>query len=153
MNNTDLAYRKTAATGAVGVGLLIALYDTLAGNLRRAAEAQLSNDIDKRCREANHALTVISHLENWLTHGTGGELSSRLAAFYIKLRHDLLDAQVQQSASLLEAQMHEVLRVRAIWQQFDEAASKEPTVMPAARVYQPPADTAQPHRTENSWSA
>ena len=37
MNPTELAYRKTAVEGASGFGLMIALYDTLAGNLRRAA--------------------------------------------------------------------------------------------------------------------
>jgi len=37
MNRTDMAYRKSAVEGATGFGLLIALYDTLAGDLRRAA--------------------------------------------------------------------------------------------------------------------
>ena len=56
MNRTDLAYRKTAVEGASGFGLLIALYDTLAGNLRRAAAAQRRNDLEDRCHEVKHAL-------------------------------------------------------------------------------------------------
>ena len=54
MNRTDLAYRRTAAEAASGLGLLIALFDTLAGDLRRAAEAQRANDIERRSREARH---------------------------------------------------------------------------------------------------
>ncbi len=66
MTPTELSYRKTATEGASGFGLLIGLFDTLAGNLRRAAEAQRANDMEKRCGEANHALLVIGHLENWI---------------------------------------------------------------------------------------
>ena len=53
MNRTDLAYRRTAAEAASGLGLLISLFDTLAGNLRRAGKAQREDDIERRCREGN----------------------------------------------------------------------------------------------------
>jgi flagellin-specific chaperone FliS len=46
MSPTEMAYRKTAVGGASGFGLLIALYDTLAGDLRRAADAERANDIE-----------------------------------------------------------------------------------------------------------
>ena len=41
MSPTEMAYRKTAIGGASGFGLLVALYDTLAGDLRRAANTVL----------------------------------------------------------------------------------------------------------------
>jgi flagellar biosynthetic protein FliS len=86
MNSMEMAYRKMAVGGASGLGLLIALYDTLAGDLRRAADAERANDIEKRCREANHALLVIAHLEDVLSRGVKGELTQQLAAFYSSLR-------------------------------------------------------------------
>src|SRR5271165_3608575 len=115
MSPTELAYRKTALGGASGFGLLIGLYDTLAGDLRRAADAERNNDIEKRCREVNHALLVIGHLEDWLAQGSGGELAQRLSAFYAGLRRKMIEAQAKRSAEMLEQQMAEVLEIRSIW--------------------------------------
>lgn len=85
------------------MGLLIALYDTLAGDLRRAAAAQRANDIERRGCEAKHAFTVIGYLEDFVRRGSGGLLSRQLLAFYSTLRRKLLDAQVRQSAEALES--------------------------------------------------
>lgn len=123
MSPTEMAYRKTAVEGASGFGLLIALYDTLAGNLRRAAEAERSNDIEKRCREANHALLVIGYLEDAVNRGTGGELSDQLIPFYSSLRRKLIVAQAKRSAEMLEQQMALVLSVRRTWQEIEFRAS------------------------------
>lgn len=119
MTRTDMAYRKTAVEGASGFGLLIALYDTLAGNLRRAAEAQRATDIEKRSREMNHACMVIGYLENGLQLSPGGDLTTQLAGFYTSLRSRLMDAQIKQSAEAFEREMTEVLKVREFWQQID----------------------------------
>ena len=78
-----------------GCGLLIALYDTLVGNLRRAAEAQRSNDIEKRCQEINHALLVIGYLEDWIDRESEGELAQKLVAFYATMRKKLIEAQAR----------------------------------------------------------
>lgn len=119
MNRTDLAYRRTAVEGASGTGLLIALYDTLAGDLRRAAEAQRADDIERRCKQVQHATVVIGYLEDCLHRSTGGPLTRQLAAFYSALRRKLIDAQVKQSPEILDQQMALVLKIRECWQQFD----------------------------------
>ncbi|HEX3892159.1 MAG TPA: flagellar export chaperone FliS [Terracidiphilus sp.] len=119
MTRIDLAYRKTAVEGASGFGLLVALFDTLAVNIQRAAEAERANDIEKRSYEMKHALLVIGCLEDWASRGPGGELADQLEAFYKKLRHSLVQAQVQRSAPLMEQQMASVLRLRQCWQQAD----------------------------------
>jgi flagellar biosynthetic protein FliS len=133
MNRTDLAYRKAAVEGASGFGLLIALYDTLAGNLRRAAAAQRANDIEERCREAKHALTVIGYLEYCLPRSEGGALTQQLLSFYSKLRRTLMDAQAKQSADAIEREMAEVLKIREYWQHIDQQkpASEPPHAAPA----------------------
>lgn len=152
MNRTDLAYRRAAVQGASGIGLLIALYDTLAGNLRRAAAAQRVNDIEARCREAKHALTVIGYLESCLHRSEGGELTQQLKAFYARLRRKLIEAQVKQSAETFEREMAEVLRIRAHWQQIDQrGAASGPDAMQAATLpggYAP----APPERRFGGWS-
>ena len=132
MNRTDLAYRKTAVEGASGFGLLISLYDTLAGNLRRAAAAQRANDIEGRCREAKHALMVIGYLEDCLHRSDRGPLTDQLETFYSSLRRRLMDAQVRQAAEVFEREMDEVLKIREEWQQIDQQnrsiASEVPSV-------------------------
>jgi flagellar biosynthetic protein FliS len=119
MTRTDLAYRKTAVEGASGFGLLIALFDTLASDLRRAAEAERNNAIEKRSSEIKHALLVLGYLEDWLKRGSEGELAGRLTTFYATLRRKLIDAQVNRSATMLEEQMASVLKIREYWQQAD----------------------------------
>lgn len=153
MNRTDLAYRKTAVEGASGFGLLIALYDTLAGNLRRAAEAQRASDIETRCREVKHAITVIGYLESCLHRSTGGQLTQRLKAFYAALRHKLIEAQVQQSAEGFEREMAEILKIREYWQQIEQRNTPaEPDAMPAAAM-QPGGYAPMPaERRYGGWS-
>lgn len=128
MSSVEIAYRKTAAASVSGIGLLIALYDTLAGDLRRAAEAERRNDIERRCREAKHALLVIAHLEHWLERGEDGELAQGLKVFYSSLRSRIIEAQAKRSVALLEQQMALVLKLREQWQAFEfrhEAAGPE----------------------------
>jgi flagellar biosynthetic protein FliS len=154
MNRTDLAYRRTAAEAASGLALLISLYDTLAGDLRRSAEAQRANDIEWRCREVRHAVLVIGYLEDWVNKGTGGPLAQELTAFYGSLRRKLIEAEVKQSAEIFEQQMSRVLEVRESWQNVE--VRNEPSGPEVLRPPIPmPADYPAPRieRLGGSWSA
>ena len=155
MNRTDLAYRRTAAEAASGLALLISLYDTLAGDLRRAAEAQRANDIERRGREVRHAVLVVGYLEDWVNKGTGGLLAQELTAFYGSLRRKLIEAEARQSAEIFEQQMNRVLELpgilaerrspeRAIWPR-----SSSPTDSDAAPI----TPTPRIERLRGSWSA
>jgi flagellar biosynthetic protein FliS len=155
MSPTEMAYRKTAIGGASGFGLLVALYDTLAGDLRRGAEAERSNDLEKRTQELNHALLVVAYLEEYVERGSGGKLAERLVAFYKTLRRKMIEAQVKRSAEILQEQMAQVLKIREIWQRFelDGSSSRQ-----EAQAWAPPANypNAPPVRYEPSasgWSA
>ncbi len=122
---TELLYRKAAANGATGLDLLIALYDTLAGDLRRASEAERSGDIEKRCESVNHALLVVAHLEEWVNRGSGGQLARTLTAFYSSLRSKMIEAQVKRSPQIFEEQMMFVLDVRRSWQETGSRGADE----------------------------
>lgn len=126
MTFSDLTYRKTAIEGESGLGLLIALFDTLVGDLRRAAQAERDGNISKRAQEANHALLVIAHLEECVAQSEGGELSRKLTAFYIGLKRQIINAQAKRSAVLLEKLMADVLAVRAYWDQANVPATPMP---------------------------
>jgi flagellar secretion chaperone FliS len=154
MNPTELQYRKTAVEGASGFGLLIALYDTLAGDLRRAADAQRGNDIQKRCQEVNHALLVIGYLEDWIDREGGGELAQKLIAFYSTLRGKLIEAQSRMSAEALEQQMAVVLTIRGTWQELEQRASSALEARPASSAQKyPGTSSASDKRSVSSWSA
>jgi flagellar biosynthetic protein FliS len=117
---TDVAYRKTAIRGSSGFGLLVAIFDSLAGDLRRAAQAERNNDIESRCRETNHAVQIIGFLEDRLLNGEGGELADQLRVFYRGLRRKLLQAQINRSAEEFEGLMNAVLKIREAWQTADQ---------------------------------
>ena len=154
MSRTDLIYRQATAEEVSGLGLLMALYDTLANNLRRAAEAERESDIPKRGREINHALLVIGHLEAWLNQGSGGELAQQLKAFYARLRRNLLQAQLKRSPEAFEAEMTSVLKIREFWQKADQRGMPSgPSILSPAM----PAPVGYPslpaERSHGSWSA
>jgi len=153
MKSTELAYRKTAVEGASGFGLLIALYDTLAGNLRRAADAERNNNIEKRCLELNHALLVIAYLEDWV--GTGsGELSQKLISFYSSLRRKMIEAQAKRSVAILEQQIALVLSIRETWQEMEFGGSTATEVPLYAETPNYPGSVhAQCQQGASSWSA
>jgi len=114
-----LSYRKSAIEGASPIGLVIALYDTLWGDLCRAAIAVGKNDIQQRCRELNHAHLVLGQLEDWVDVKNGGDLAQSLKEFYAYLRAKIMQAEITKSAPLLESQMELVTLVRGAWQQRD----------------------------------
>jgi flagellar protein FliS len=153
MNPTELSYRRTAVEGTSGFGLLIALYDTLAGNLSRAAEAQRRNDIERRCKEVNHALLVIAHLEDWVDREGGGELAEKLVRFYSRLRAKMLEAQAKQSPEILEQQMKVVLSIRGTWQDLEARASSVLDAPASAPPQFAAAASLQQESNAFSWSA
>src|SRR5580692_2005925 len=137
LSQTELSYRKSAIEGASTIGLMIALFDTLVGDLRRAAFALRKNDIETRCRELNHATLVLGQLNEWVDPENGGESARTLSRFYAYLRAKMMEAAVTQSAKLLETQIDMILHVRSAWQQLDASASSSPekqVEIPAARA-------------------
>jgi flagellar protein FliS len=123
---TELSYRKSAIEGATTIGLMIALFDTLVGDLRRATTALRLNDIETRCRESNHAALVIGQLESWLDLESGGESARTLSRFYAYLRAKMLEAAATKSPKVLETQIEMILHVRSAWQQLDGALPPAP---------------------------
>ena len=119
MSTTEVSYRRLAIQGASRIGLMIALFDQLASDLRRAAAALRKNDIETRCKELNHAFLVLGQLENWVDVKNGGGSAQTLSRFYAYLRAKMLEAGASKSAKLLEMQVDMILLVRSSWQQLD----------------------------------
>lgn len=150
---TNLAYRMASAEGASGFGLLIALYDTLAGDLRGAADAQRSRDLERRSRQLAHALAVIGVLENWIDPASG-ELAQKLILLYGNMRRKIMEAQALESAEMLDEQMNTALSIREIWQKLDaQPSSSGPEVIPPVQDRSYITAFAQTESRQLSWSA
>ena len=114
-----MTYTLSAIEGASPIGLMVVLFDKLAGDLRRAAAALNKIDIEARCKELNHATLVIGQLDSWIDLDKGGESARNLAGFYAYLRAKMMEAAVSQSAKPLEAPIQMILQVRTAWHQLD----------------------------------
>ncbi len=128
----SLDYRRALTQHASVVGLVIALHDTLAGDLRRAADAMKRNDIETRCEQLIHGFQVLTQLESMLDMENGGPAAGSIKRFYKHLRNQMLTAQFKLSPEILEQQIRIILDVRQTWQMVD-VASIERTPGVAAR--------------------
>lgn len=132
-HTASLEYRRAATQHASVVGLVVALLDTLMGDLRRAAEAIENGDIQGRCDQLVHAFKVLQQLEMMLDMDRGGETASKINRFYAHVRGQLLLAQFRLSSAILHKQIQIVLEVREAWQQLDSSMMEART--PAAPSY------------------
>jgi len=154
MSPSEFAYRQTAAAGTDGLGLLIALYDTLAGDLRRGAEAERSNNLAERSKQLNHALVVIGFLENQVNKGTQGDLYRMLIAFYGRLRRRVIESQAKRAPDILDQEMAQVLKIRATWQKLQMKSEPAPSYLPpVARHTYPGSTSLTESRNSMNWSA
>ena len=114
-----LAYRRAATQQASVVGLVIALYDTLAGDLQRAVAAMQRKEIEDRSRQLKHGFAVLTQLDSLLDAERGGQAAINLRRFYGHVREEMLRAQFLQDDSILERVAELILDVRGAWQEVD----------------------------------
>jgi len=124
MNTASLEYRRAATQQASVVGLVIALHDTLMGDLRRAADAIDRGDIQTRCEQLVHGFTVLQQLEFMLDMEKGGPAAINIRRFYSHVRQQMLAAQFKLSSEMLRKQAQIVLEVREAWQVVDSSAAE-----------------------------
>ena len=129
MNNNSpaSAYQQSAARGASPIGLVVALYDTLLRDFRRALAAQDSSQIETRVFELNHALTVIAHLRSVLDHQRGGEAAARLSRLYDVTHSMILEANVSCSRATLLKLLEMYSSLRQAWEQAERQLSYSTT--------------------------
>ncbi len=127
-----LAYRRAATQQASVVGLVIALYDTLAGDLKRASAAMAVKDIEARTKQLKHGFAVLTQLDSLIDMERGGQTAGNLHRFYAHLRREMLRAQFAQDGSILDKAVLLLLDVRQAWQEVDTRTSVQ------ARTLSPP---------------
>lgn len=134
MNKSVRAYRSSATEGATQIDILLACYDTLAGDFRLAGELALMGDITGRCRHSERALLLIGHLESWVSLLDDAELATSLVRFYGYIRAELLRLQLSTELNKFIDLAFVVCETRAAWQKKQGAnltqalAAMEPPV-------------------------
>ncbi len=119
------SYREIAAHGASRVGLVVALYEALIGDCRRAAQAIRQGDFDARHHETEHALVVLQQLQGSLDLDKGGEPARQLDIYYNSIRSQLLRAVMENSSSTLESLSGQLTPIRDAWMEVEKADSAQ----------------------------
>lgn len=123
------AYQRESAGSASRIGIIVALYDTLLRDFRRALAAQASSDVETRVAELNHVMTVIGHLRSVLNHEAGGEAARRFRSLYDVTHGMILEANLKPCASAIEKLIAIYGDLRGAWYQAEQnkpAAGAEP---------------------------
>ncbi len=147
MNSPVLLYRENNVRCASAVGLVVMLFDTAIEDLYRAINALKAGDVETRTAEIRHALLVFEQLQGSLQMDAG-EPAAVLDRFYSILRAKLLEAQMKQSASILQQEIDLLISVRDTWKQVDN-----PAVAAAHPLIMPPPPAADEMAASAHWSA
>jgi flagellar secretion chaperone FliS len=134
MKNGDdytLAYHQSTAFGATAVGQVVALYDTILRDLRRATDATATGKIEERVNSSNHALLVIGELQSVLDFERGGEVARHLSDFYNVTRAMVANASITSCAEKFQELIAMFARIRAAWSHVEQTvAPSEPKDRP-----------------------
>jgi len=129
MTDARNAYRESAAQGASAVRQIVLLYEQVVEDLRRAVGAIEGNQVEDRTKAINHAMVVVSHLQNALNFEVGGDVARHLERFYNMVRSKLLEAQFRVSKEMLNEQIGFLLDLRDAWIEVDRATTVRPTAL------------------------
>lgn len=126
--NSATAYFQSTGVGASAVGQVIALYDTIIRDLRRAMDAVKTNQVEKRVNASNHALIVIGELQGVLDFERGGAAAHTLNSFYTVTRPMISQASIGGSLPQFQEVLDMFMRIRAAWAKVENSvAPAQPT--------------------------
>ena len=134
MMTADQAYRRQAAQSVTPLHLVVALYEQLVADLRRALAAHQSGQIEARAHEIDHALVVLGYLQGTLDMDRGGEVAANLEQFYNLLRASLLRADPLTFPAVIDKQISNLLLLREAWAQLDAGLPPQIAHLPPQRV-------------------
>jgi flagellar protein FliS len=124
--------------------MIVALYDTILRDFRRALAALEAGNVETRVFELNHALAVIGHLEEVLDHKRGGAAAKRFEGFYRITRGLIVAANAEPSRESIDNLIEMYGSLRQAWHEAErKLQGGEPPALPTARL-----DTDQAARVQ-----
>lgn len=119
-------YFQNNVFGASALGQVVALYDTILRDLRRAMDAIADNDIERRVNSANHAIMVIGELQGVLDFERGGEPAKHLNGFYNITRALIIKASVHSERQQFEQVAEMFTKLRVAWSHAERTLAPDP---------------------------
>jgi len=130
------AYRQFAGQGASLVNLVIQSYDQILNALYGAIRDIESHRIEQKTKDLNHAMLLVSHLQNALDFKAGPQVARNLERFYNLARKRIIQASAQNSTPILQQVAQDFISMREAWEQVEKSvASAQPA--PSARQSRP----------------
>ena len=157
-SNPTLSYQQASANGASPIGQIVALYDTILRDFRRALVALKAGNIEARVYELDHAIVVIGYLQYVLDHERGGEPAKNFAQFYNVARGMIVQANIKATPEAVEELIELFSGVRQAWYQLEQLSSAGPaqaTGQPgdAESMETPSPAEGDAERPQFQWSA
>ncbi|HEX3869420.1 MAG TPA: flagellar export chaperone FliS [Pirellulales bacterium] len=153
-------YRQVSAHGGSPLGMIVALYDTILRDFRRAIVAIEANDVPQRVAELNHAVRVIGHLEEILDHKRGADAAERFQRFYQVTRGMIVAANAQATKGALDSLVGLYTPVRQAWHDVEVTkrgtepeAPIIPKVADAPRMLLPAGAMESAEASRKNWNA
>jgi flagellar secretion chaperone FliS len=156
MKNTSeakRAYRENAVRGATPIELVVILFDTAIDDMRRAASAIQSGDIEERATATRHAMLVLQQLQGTLDFEKGGPVAKQFEQFYNLIRGKLLESQMRNSAELIQQQIQFMSEVRECWMQAEKQLQPKPNPGPSTAAIAAASAGAEEGRPTSEWNA
>jgi flagellar secretion chaperone FliS len=123
--NATYAYREAAIRGASQIRLVIIMYDMVLDDMQRALQAIRVNDIEQRTAETRHVLAVLEQLQGTLDMVSGGDAAVAMDRLYSIVRGKLLEANMKNSAQILQELIDMFSDLKAAWQKVEGRQSEE----------------------------
>ena len=156
MKNTleaKLAYRENAVRGATPIELVVILFDAAIDDMRRAASAIQTSDIEERATAIRHAMLVLQQLQGTLDFEKGGQVAKQFEQFYNLIRAKLLESQLRNSPELMQQQIRFMSEVRDCWMHAEKQLQPKPSPGPAAATIASARVTAEEGGPTSEWNA
>ncbi len=159
-SNSASAYFQNSVFGASAVGQVIALYDTILRDLRRAMDAIADNDVERRINSSNHAIMVIGELQGVLDFERGADPAKHLNSFYNVTRTLIINACAHSERQQFQEVAEMFTKLRVAWSHVERTiAPAQPSERLRVSSEQrniPQSNPGDSEKTDNSrgnWSA
>jgi flagellar secretion chaperone FliS len=125
MNHSEIAsyYRDVCTRGSNPVGLVVRLYGAILEDFRRAMNAAAERNIEKRTASLNHALQIITELQNVLDYERGKEVARRLNGLYDVTRMLIMEANIHSDPQRIQKLLDMYLPLYDAWRRVEQEAA------------------------------
>jgi flagellar biosynthetic protein FliS len=150
--NPARSYRQLSAQGASPVGVVMQAYGQIVSALGGAIRAMGDRNIEKKTKELNHALALISHLQRDLDFKAAGRVARVMDCFYTVARTQILEASARLSPEILQQVIAQFASQREAWAQVERANSTAGAMSDRASANPSGRETSNPQPSAH-WSA